>query len=144
MPITPDGVVTYLATFTANGIDAGFDINQSGYGETVEANITIRPIPWSTVAAYAVSLQMGGLNPIRRTYQATLYTETDYGALRSLVGWTGLLSTIRETDLTTNIRSKAAILTSVRRGNFQYPAWPHPGDGKDLQTVILDFIMLET
>lgn len=144
MPLTPAGVVSYFDNFTANGIVAGFDINQSGYNENVSANVTIKPIPWSTQGTYAVVVQTGGLNPIQRSYQATLYRESDYGALRALVGFIGTLTTVREQDPNVQLpNGKPAILTGMRRANFQYAAWPTQAlDNRDLQTVQLDFTLL--
>ena len=129
--------------YNANFNNFGFDVNVSGYGETVEANTTSRAIPWSGIAAYAIINQVGGLTPITRSYQATVYSETDYGALRSQVGLTGQLTTAREGPLGPG-EPEMAYLSGIRRGNYQYPAWPAPGDGSDVQTIILDFIMLQT
>jgi len=141
MPKTNLGVITYNANFTANAIVAGFDINQSGYGEANQMNATIRPIPWSTSGTYTVVAQVGGLQPRTRTYQVTVYQEQDYGALRAVVGFAGVLTTPREGS-PLPAQPQAAILNSVRRGSYQYPAWPHPGDGADLQTLVLEFVML--
>ena len=141
MPIHSDGTIVYNDNFTANTIVAGFDINQSGYGENNQMNATVRPIPWTTTGLYTVVAQVAGLQPRSRTYQVTVYRESDYGALRFLVGAAGALTTAREGDPTPGL-PQPAILAAVRRGSFQYPAWPHPGDGTDIQTLILDFTML--
>lgn len=155
MPVKPSGTIVYNAGFTANNIAAGFDINQSGYGETVAANLNIRPVPWATPGQYVVSVQVAGFQPYTRTYQITLYAEQDYGALRSLVGQTGTLVTPREGSPTPS-QPQPAVLTSIKRGNYQYPAWPFdlgggggnppaPGSSSgpvDLQTAVVEFTML--
>jgi hypothetical protein len=133
--------IQYRDNFTANGIVAGFDINQSGYGEANQMNATIRPIPWSTAGTYTVVAQVGGLQPRTRTYQVTVYRESDYGALRALVGAAGLLTTAREGSPLPG-QPQAAILNGVRRGSLQFPGWPAPGDGNDIQTLVIDFVML--
>lgn len=141
MPISPTGLVVYNAGFFANNIQAGFDINQSGYGETVAANQSIRAVPWATPGLYVVIPQVAGFQPYTRVYQITLYGEQDYGALRALVGAFGTLITPRE-GAPTPAQPQPAILTSLKRGSYQYPAWPHPGGGEDLQTAVVEFTML--
>jgi hypothetical protein len=139
MPVNPHGIPNYDAVFLANGVNAGFDVSSSGYGESVPANFTARAIPWSPTLSVVV--QSGGLNPITRTYQATVYQESDYQALRSIVGFLGTLTTPREGVVPAT--AAPAMLSGVRRGNYQYPAWPgdDTGDGRDIQTLQLDFVM---
>jgi hypothetical protein len=95
MPITGAGVVTYNANFTVGATVAGFDVETNGYSSTVEANKTVRAIPWSQV--YSVVLQRGGLNPHVRSYRALVYTEADFIQLALLVNVAaGVLITPRE------------------------------------------------
>jgi hypothetical protein len=152
MPVSPTGAIKYNAGFVANNIAAGFDINHSGYGETVAANTNIRPVPWSNPGTYTIIAQVAGFTPITRSYQITLYGEQDYGALRALVGASGTLTTPREGSPLPG-QAQPAILTSLKRGGFQFPGWPNglgggglggapPSLNIDLQTAVIEFTML--
>jgi len=152
MPVAQTGQAQYTSSFTANGLTAGFDVNQMGYGETVASNQNIRPVPWANPGIYVVSVQVAGYQPITRVYQIALYAEAHYGALRSLVGAIGMLITPREGPSGPGTAAPA-ILTSIRRGGVQNPAWPSNNGGGggnqsppsvffDFQTAIVEFTML--
>lgn len=131
----PGTLIGYLDSFVVGGTTVGFDINQSGYGETNTANATIRAIPWANPpngSHYAIVIQSGGIQPINRPYKATIYSEDDYGILRSLVGQLGILTTVREGAL-------SAMLNSVKRGDRQDVTSP-----TGPQTIELEFILTST
>lgn len=124
--------LTYYAAFTVNGVIFGFDIRQNAYGETNDANATIRVVPWAST--YTVVAQIKGLQPRTRTYRAVLYTEQDYLNLQSVVNQTGILQTAREPNVggTTN-----AILMNLKRDDLQ-----NPSDATGELTVQMTFQML--
>ncbi len=123
----------YNASFTVGDLAGGFDVRTSGYGDEVEANATIRPIPYAPT--YTVVVQVRGVNAKKRSYRGLLYLESDYRTLASLVGQVGILATPREAAPsppgTTN-----AVLTSCKRGDMQNPSTP-TGE----LTVELEFVM---
>ena len=125
----------YQANFTSVGLTvAGFDINQSSYQESNQANATVRAIPWANppnASLYAVVVQVGGLQPRTRTYKATVYSELDYGALRALVGQFGLVTTPREP-------AQTCMLNAVKRGDRQDVTSP-----TGPQTLDLEFVMTQ-
>lgn len=129
LPDIPTAI--YENSFLVGALNVGFDIRQQGYGETVGSNATVRPIPWA--ASYTVVIQVGGLQPITRQYRAVVWSETDYGALRSVVGQFGALTTQREGG------PQAAMLNSIRRSDMQSQV-----DPKGAVTVDLEFIMMVT
>lgn len=127
----------YQATFVVNSIVYGFDILQSAYGESTEANLTIRAMPWApsyTVIVQGAASTQGasiGSKAVTRNYRCLVYTETDYLNLRGQRGQIGTLTTPRQSAL-------LAILTDCKRANFQDPT-----DVTGPQTIEVNFTMLQ-
>lgn len=98
----------YQATFVVSSVSYGFDIEQpGGYSSSVEANATVKSVPWA--AAYAVVVQSAGILPLPRQYKVILWTEADYLALALQVNKSGTLTTPREGAV-------AAFLNKIERG----------------------------
>lgn len=127
-------VAAYTGDFTVGATVAGFDIRTSAYSEDTAANMTVRPVPYAPT--YTVVVQVRGFQPRQRRYRCLLYLEADYARLSSLVGQAGILTTPRE-PAPLPPGTQNAVLTAVRRGEFQNPS---NSDGE--QTVELEFVML--
>jgi hypothetical protein len=130
---------TYIAFFTVNGVDYGFDIQTNQYGENTDANVTIRVVPWANTGLYTVVVQSGGSGIVTRTYKAIVYSENDYSNLRFQRGLTGQLVTPREAP-------RPAVLTNCKRADFQAPLLISPvnliTDG--IQSMEMTFTMLSS
>jgi hypothetical protein len=84
----------YNSNFIVSALTYGFDVRTDGYTRRIEANRTIRVIPFSPT--YAVTVQTAGINPKEREYRLIFYTEVAFQAMMNLVGATGVLTTPRE------------------------------------------------